>query len=294
MRIRVHTYEMASEAAVREEIASVCWRADAGDVLVFPEYAAYTAEESERTREVLQRVARERRIGIVTTLNLRGDGLLDADPDRRYNTLVVFTPKGEAVSAAAKITPQSFEMMQYSERYPAIGVTPYSAFRRVALTQGEDRQQVVFAVCSDLYLLLAGGAQVYDLSADILMVPGNFGRGAEKAVRRLLTRFRTSGAFRRTVFSNPWQQARKEGQQPVALEARDDLTYTGEVHRLTGEERLQLVQDNVLFYVDETVPHFVQMAQHTPMDDGRLTMPMSRIHPPLLVYPDDFTIDLLP
>jgi len=291
---RVETYQLGSEAAVREEILQTCDRAQAGEILIFPEYAAYTAEEAERTLDALIKKAQDRRLTIVTTLNLDGALLPHSKPDHRYNALTLITPRGELHVPAAKVTPQSFEMVQYSERFPKINVTPYDFIRRVTLSQGDETRTCVFSICSDLYPLLFGGPAFTDLQADIGIFPGNFGRGAELAARRVIGRLRTAGVFTETIFANPAQLTKKPGQLPVVLPAKDYDARTTPAIPLTDAERIQLFRENVLFYVDETVEHFVAMAALTPMHNGRFTMPMSLIDvSPTLEYTET-RIDLNP
>ncbi|MHB1630390.1 MAG: hypothetical protein ACYCVB_18800 [Bacilli bacterium] len=294
MNWRVETYQLGSEAAVREEILHTCDRANAGEILIFPEYAAYTAEEAERTLDALLKKAQDRRLTIVTTLNLDGSLLPHSKPGHRYNALALVTPQGELHVPAAKTTPQSFEMVQYSERFPEINVTPYDYIRRVTLIQGDETRSCVFSICSDLYVLLFGGPDYNDLRADIGIFPGNFGRGAERAARRVIDRLRTAGVFAETIFSNPLQLTKKPDQLPAVLPARDHDTRTTPAVPLTDAERIKLFRENVLFYVDETVEHFVAMATLTPMHNGRFTMPMSLIDAsPALEYADT-PIDLNP
>ena len=291
---RVKTYQIGSEAAVREEILHTCDRAQVGEILIFPEYAAYTADESERTLDALIKKAQEKRVTIVTTLNLATSLLPRSKPNHRYNALTLITPQGELHVPAAKTTPQSFEMVQYSTRFPKINVTPYDSIRRVTLIQGDETKTCVFSVCSDLYVLLFGGSDYNDLQADIGIFPGNFGRGAERAARRVIERLRTAGVFTETIFCNPMQLTKKPDQLPIVLPATDYDSQTTSAVPLTDAERIKLFRENVLLYVDETVEHFVSMADLTPMHNGRFTIPMSLIDvSPTLEY-DDTPINLNP
>ncbi|MFV8828898.1 hypothetical protein [Alkalihalobacterium sp. APHAB7] len=275
----VLSYAMSKESAILEDCVEQLQEIPEGGIAVLPEYVANSIENSEIAFTKLREVCIERKINVITTLNIIPNDLPHAEAGKNYNTLTVFTKDGEVHTPQAKITPQSFERKQYDEKFPAINVGDYDYLNIVDIDINGEKKKVLFVICSDMYTLMAGIQNIQDLKVDLCIVPGNFGNGAEKAVYRTLNAFRQAGIFETTIFANPYQKLKKPTHTPLVQQATD---YTSrdqaeETVELTDWDRIQLVKENVAIYPDEQVPSFVHMASLTTMDNGRMTIGMSRL-----------------
>ncbi|MBN6185474.1 hypothetical protein JQN58_00565 [Aneurinibacillus sp. BA2021] len=277
-RWKIASYPMASEQKVLDHVAQQLKEAAPQSIVVLPEYVAYTEENAAKALEVLVDVCQTKRISVMTTLNLVPNKLPHAAAGVNYNTLTIVTKEGEVHTPQAKITPQSFERVQYQPNFPKMNVGDYGFLNRVTLEIDGEQVSAFFVICSDVYCLMAGVEQVEEIKADYCIVPGNFGNGAEQAVRRTLQRFREAGIFGTTIFSNPYQNVKDESQVPLVKEAVEMIAAKPDapIRPLTDWERMELVKNNVAIYPDEQVPSFVHMAKLTMMDQGRMTVGMSR------------------
>lgn len=273
------SYPMGSEATVLEESLKEIEQVPEGGIAVLPEYVAYTQERSTIALEAIKEVCMRKKVSVITSLNIVPLDLPYAVEGMNYNTLVIVTKDGEVHTPQAKVTPQSFERVQYDEKFPAMNVGDYDYFNHVQLQIDGKIETAFFVICSDVYGLMAGIEDISQLKADYCIVPGNFGNGAEQAVYRILGRFREADIFKKTIFSNPYQVLRKPTQTPLvqkatAFEQREENEH---ITPISDWDRMQLVKNNVAIYPDEQVPSFVHMANLTPMDEGRMTIGMSRM-----------------
>lgn len=277
-RWKVLTYPMSNEQQVLEHVKTRLLQADPESIVVLPEYLAYTAENSKQALEMLIEICRSRSINVITTLNLVPFDLPHAEKDVNYNVLTIVTKEGKVHTPQAKITPQSFERVQYQAHFPKMNVGDYDYLNRVTLEADGQLSSAYFVICSDVYCLMAGVEKMDELNADYCIVPGNFGNGAEKAVRRTLERFRRAGLFHTTIFSNPYQIVKDPSKTPLVQKAADliESDSTHPPQELTDWDRIQLVKQNVAIYPDEQIPSFVHMAKLTLLDEGRMTVSMSR------------------
>lgn len=272
------SYPLASEkialAHVVEQLSSI----EEGAIVVLPEYLAYTRDNSELALEYLVDICRKRKISVMTTLNLVPDNLPYAEPGRNYNVLTIVNRQGDVYTPQAKITPQSFERVQFEEKFPAMNVGDYTHLNRVTLDIHGQEYTAFFVICSDMYSLLLGVQHIEDLKADYAIVPGNFGNKAERAVDRILRRFREGGVFGTTIFSNPYQVIKDPSKAPLVQRATEytERSEGAPIIPLTDWERIQLFKENVAVYPDEFVPSFVHMAGLTIKDEGRLTVGLNR------------------
>ncbi|WP_204557782.1 hypothetical protein [Bacillus ectoiniformans] len=275
----VLSYALSKESAILEDCLDQLYAVPKGGTAILPEYVASTTEGSERAFQKLQEITKERNINVITTLNIIPQDLPHAEENKNYNTLTIFTKEGKVHTPQAKITPQSFERIQYDEKFPAINVADYHYLNKVEIQINGEKKTVLFVICSDMYTLMAGVQDIQQLKADICIIPGNFGNGAEQAVYRTIEKFQQAGIFETVIFSNPYQKLKNPAHTPLVQKATDFLTrdQNQDIKMLTDWDRIQLVKENVAIYVDDHIPSFVHMANITTMDQGRMTMGMSRI-----------------
>jgi hypothetical protein len=274
----VLTYPLSSEQQILEYVKTQLLQIPTGSIVVLPEYLAYTEENSKRGLDLLLEICTARSISVITTMNLVPIDLPHAEEGVNYNVLTIVTKEGKVHTPQAKITPQSFERVQYQANFPKMNVGDYGYLNRVTLEVDGKIASAYFVICSDVYCLMAGVASVDELSADYCIVPGNFGNGAEQAVRRTLKRFREAGIFHTTIFANPFQDVKDPSKKPLVQEATDFMISDRNqpIRELTDWDRIELLKQNVAIYPDELVQSFVQMAKLTSMDEGRMTVGMSR------------------
>ncbi|WP_216828469.1 hypothetical protein [Alkalihalobacterium elongatum] len=274
----VLSYAMSKESAILEDCLKQLQDIPEGGIAVLPEYVANSSDHSEIAFTKLKEVCIERKINVITTLNIIPNDLPHAEAGKNYNTLTIFTKEGRVHTPQAKITPQSFERKQYDEKFPAINVGDYDYLNLVDIDINGETKKALFVICSDMYTLMAGVESIKELKADICIVPGNFGNGAEQAVYRTLEKFRLAGIFETTIFANPYQNLKKPTHTPLVRLATDITSRdkNAETKMLSDWDRIQLVKNNVAIYPDDQVPSFVHMASLTTMDNGRMTIGMSR------------------
>ncbi|BAU28401.1 hypothetical protein DFP93_107132 [Aneurinibacillus soli] len=272
------SYPLASEKIALANVAEQLSSVEEGAIVVLPEYLAYTRDNSLLALEYLVDVCRTRKINVMTTLNLVPDNLPHAEPGRNYNVLTIVNRHGDVYTPQAKITPQSFERVQFEEKFPAMNVGDYTHLNRVTLDINGQEHTAFFVICSDIYSLLLGVQHIEHLKADYAIVPGNFGNKAERAVDRILRRFRDGGVFRTTIFSNPYQVLKDPSKAPLVQQATEyvERSEDEQVIPLTDWDRIQLFKENVAVYPDEFVPSFVHMTGLTIKDEGRLTVGLKR------------------
>jgi hypothetical protein len=225
---------------------------------------------------VLESFAKRYRQAYLTTLNLPGTYLPDGKASAFYNTAMIITDEGEAVAVGAKISPQSFEMEHRDTRAPKVNVIPYTHFWRVPLSVGEASVSVVVAVCSDLLYWVTGIAGEPETVADGLLVPANFGRGAERGADAILRWLTADHRFQWAALANPGQTVR-EGRKPLTRAVSVKME-SGPAGSGTGSnlERWRIVREHLVLVPDEAVPSFVEMCNWTDVPSGRIMMPTSR------------------
>ncbi|MDI3298211.1 MAG: hypothetical protein QJR08_03475 [Bacillota bacterium] len=292
-------YRMGAEPEVLRQVLARLEALDAppGACVVLPEYLAYTRDASRRALEALREAAPRLGLNLVTTLNLvpgeAGGRLPGAEAGAAYNTLVVVTRHGELHTPQAKVTVQSFEQRRYDPRFAEIGVRPFRRLHRVRLRVTEEGESftVLFLVCSDVALPLVAVEEVEALRARTVVVPGNFGRGAERAAREVLQAFLGS-LWQESILVNAYQEE-QPGRPPVARRVEEVRVADGLPAPLPGPfARLRLFRRNAVIYPDEAAPNFVRMAELTDRDGGRFSIPMSvlDLEPAVEEYPWTITL----
>ncbi len=269
------SYDMDQEERLISWAVAQCRSAAPGSTLLLPEYLCFTHEMSARAESELATAAETHGVNVITTLNLPAPADLPAAvAGARYNTLTVFTRHGRVHHPQAKCSPQSFEQRVYHEQSPLINVSPYTQINVVEFCQQGACEPVVFLICSDLAMVLIHLPDLSVFRQASAIIPGNFGRGAERAVERVCRGLLAGGMFQRMVFSNAGQNPRP-GRQPLCVAAEWEQRRQTETLTLTDWQRIELFRQNVLVYPDAALPTFVVMAAHTPTDEGRMTFPMS-------------------
>ncbi len=269
--IKVKTFGMAREEDQLKEITDVIKSSGRGDVLLFPEYGAYTLEGSRRAYAELSEISRQNGLSVITTLNLPSDDLPGADPGLNYNTLFIFSRNGEVYSPQAKITPQSFEMRHLDESYPKINVAPYSRLNKVTLRRNAEKFSAFFFICSDLYVLPMFGFD--ELESDIICCPANFGNGAEGAAGRVIDYSVNSGLFKQGFFCNTYQNV-KGDRVPLTIGMQKTYPADGKETAYDREAMKQSVLKSSVVYPDDEYHNFQNMLKLTRR--GTFTVPQSR------------------
>ena len=269
--IKVKTFGMAREEDQLKEITDVIKSSGRGDVLLFPEYGAYTLEGSRRAYAELSEISRQNGLSVITTLNLPSDDLPGAAPGSTYNTLFIFSRNGEVYSPQAKITPQSFEMRHLDESYPKINVAPYSRLNKVTLRRNDEIFKTLFFICSDLYVLPMFGFD--ELESDIICCPANFGNGAEGAAGRVIDYSVNSGLFKQGFFCNTYQKV-KENRVPLTLGRQMAYPADGKETAYNREAMKKWVLKSSVVYPDDEYHNFQNMLKLTRR--GTFTVPQSR------------------
>ena len=269
--IKVKTFGMAPEEDQLNEISDKIKSSHKGDILIFPEYAAYTLEGSQEAFAELSKMSSDNGLSIITTLNLPSHDLPGADPNLNYNTLFIFSRNGEVYSPQAKITPQSFEMRHLDKSFPKMNVTSYSYLNKVTLRVNGESFTAFFFICSDLYVLPMFDFR--ELASDIICCPANFGNGAESAAGRVIEYSVQSGLFKQGFYCNTYQNAK---QDLVPLTVGFERTYergtAGKSY--DKEEMIQRVQKSSAVYPDDEYCNFKSMLELT--RNGTFTVPKSR------------------
>lgn len=279
VRIEPCSLALGREGAMLDEALQRAAQFPPETVLVFPEYLALTAEGAEQVLSKLRTSARHRHQAYITTLPWPGDRLPGGDPGVRYNTAVIVTALGEVEAIGGKVSPQSFETGPAGGRMAGPGVAPYDGLWRVPVVAGTTRFTVVMTVCSDALYLATGTEGLGPLAADLLLVPANFGRGAEEGARAVGRLALQAGWFREAVFVNPGQPVRP-GRLPLTRSMADHWVGAGDGEFLAPERvwegRMRIVRDHLVLVPDHAVSDFVTMANWTDTPEGRIMMPASR------------------
>jgi len=269
--IKVKTFGMAPEEDQLYEISDKIKSSHKGDILIFPEYAAYTLEGSQKAFAELSKMSSDNGLTIVTTLNLPGYDLPFADPKKNYNALFIFSRHGEVYCPQAKITPQSFEMRHLDKSFPKMNVAPYSRLNQVTLQRNDEKLSAFFFICSDLYVL-----PMFDfrkLASDIICCPANFGNGAESAAGRVIEYSVQSGLFKQGFYCNTYQNAKP---YLIPLTVGFEQAYeTGTAGKSYDKEEMkQQVRKASVVYPDDEYCNFKSMLKLT--RQGTFTVPKSR------------------
>lgn len=269
--IKVKTFGMAQEQEQLDEIADKIKSSNKGEILIFPEYAAYTLEGSKKALAELSKMASDNGLSIITTLNLPSDDLPFADPKENYNVLFIFSRHGGVYSPQAKITPQSFEMRHLDKSFPKMNVAPYSYLNKVTLRVNGENFTAVFFICSDLYVLPLFSFQ--ELKSDAICCPANFGNGAEGSAGRVIEYSVQSGLFVQGFYCNTYQNAK---QDLIPLTVGFEKAYeTGTAGKSYDKEEMkQRVRKASAVYVDDKYCNFKSMLKLT--RQGTFTVPKSR------------------
>ena len=269
--IKLRTFGMAQEKDQLEEILQKVNSSSRGDVLAFPEYAAYTLAGSQRAFAQLSSVASKTGVSIITTLNLPSEDLPFTEPNANHNTLFIFSRNGGVYSPQAKITPQSFEMRHLDKSFPKMNVAPYSRLNRVALSRNGEKFSAFFFICSDLYVLPLFSFD--ELKSDIICCPANFGNGAESAAGRVIDYTVQSGLFKQGFFCNTYQNVKKDlTPLTVGFEKIYAPKATAEIY--DNEDMNKLVRESSVVYPDDEYCNFKSMLKLT--RQATFTVPKSR------------------
>ncbi|MCZ6513452.1 MAG: hypothetical protein O6857_05935 [Nitrospinae bacterium] len=269
--IKVKTFGMAREQEQLDEISDKIKSSHKGDILIFPEYAAYTLEGSQKAFAELSKMSSDNGLSIITTLNLPSPDLPGADPNLNYNTLFIFSRNGEVYSPQAKITPQSFEMRHLDESFPKMNVASYSYLNKVTLRVNGESFTAFFFICSDLYVLPMFDFR--ELASDIICCPANFGNGAESAAGRVIKYSVQSGLFNQGFYCNTYQNAKRDLiPLTVGFERAYETRTAGTSY--DKEEMKQRVRKASAVYPDDEYCNFKSMLKLT--RQGTFTVPKSR------------------
>jgi hypothetical protein len=252
---------------------------DEGETAFLPEYLAWTPRGSGRAFARLIALAQQRKINIVTTLNLGGDLVEDLpghEPAEHYNALVVFTRYGVAHVPQAKVAPHSFEMDRALDG-PGIGVAHYARLNRVQLDVDDALRDVHFLIGSDLMALNRFTPAA--LRCDLLVLLGNFAHGAEKVASRLLGRALAAGVARTALHVNAHHVPTKRRQAPLALKVEEVLDATEAVAPADQWSSPRALRSGFYVYDDDQAHDFVSMCRLP--RKGRVAVPRSRWAAPM-------------
>ncbi len=262
---------MAQEQEQLDEIVDKIKSSNKGDILIFPEYAAYTLEGSKIAFAELSKMSSDNGLSIITTLNLPSGDLPFADPNKNYNALFIFSRNGEVYCPQAKITPQSFEMRHLDESFPKMNVAPYSRLNQVTLQRNGEKFSAFFFICSDLYVLPLFAFQ--ELNSEIICCPANFGNGAESAAGQVIEYSIQSRLFKQGFYYNTYQNAKPD---LIPLTVGFERSYeTGTTDKpYDKEEMKERVRKASAVYPDDEYCNFKSMLKLT--RQGTFTVPKSR------------------
>ncbi len=272
LKIDLHPFGMAREEEQLAEILKISGFKEKGATVLFPEYGAYTLEGSKRAYAKLSQLASQKKITLITTLNLPADDLPKADSKVNHNALFVFSANGRVHCPQAKITPQSFEINHLDESFPKMNVTPYDYLNRVTVSQNGREYSVFFVLCSDLYVLQL--LSLERLKADALLCPANFGNGAEGAAAEVIDRLVQSQVFDRGFLCNTYQKTKK-GKIPYTIGV-EQVFKRKQAPVLKGPKNSvgELIKNCSVVYPDDGYVNFGAMLSFT--RTGRFTVPSSR------------------
>jgi hypothetical protein len=246
---------------------------EAGETVFFSEYLAWTPVGSLEAFGALMTAARRRRCNIVTSLNLAAELIEDLpghDELARYNAVVVFTRYGSVHVPQANIVPQAFEMSDEMEG-GEIGVAPYDRLNRVRLDLDGEIVEVRFVLGSDLWLVTR--LEPREMACDLLVVLGNFARGAEERATSLVGTMLAHGVAQTGVHVNAYHNPRRLGAEPLALKVEEVLDST-RARRATKWRKPDALRDAFYVYRDNRASDFEAMCALP--SDGRIAVPQSR------------------
>jgi hypothetical protein len=284
-RFRPLALQLGDEETLLDQAHERLAEAGAGAVAVLPEFLAWTIAGSAQAYRELAIMAQSHRLTVITTLNLGPqltEDLPGRHPEHRHNAVTIFTRSGSVHVPQAKLTPQGFEQSPDISG-PGIGVAPYDRLNLVELDLGEMLLKVRFLVCSDLWLFTRLDPPA--LACDLLVVLGNFARGAEGEARNLLVKARRAGVARATLLVNAYHVPKDETRQPLALSAAD-LATDGAAECLAEWPDPAALLDHFRVLDDAAEDSFVAMAE-SPAREGRIAVPRScaEVTPILGRYP---------
>lgn len=281
LEIQLRTFGMAAEDRQLSEIARQVESVSAGDIVLFPEYAAYTAEGSDIAYDAFCRWAREKQITLITTLNRAAEDLPYSEAGERANTLFVFSANGKVHAPQAKVTTQSFEMRWMDEKSPIINVKPYTHLNRVVLRHEGQAYSALFLICSDLYLLKLFPPEA--LRADVLFCPANFGNGAEGVAGKLIETCVERGVFGQAFYANCYQQPKSKHMSLTVAVTQSYRQAEGTVAKMGTADLVRQVDASCHLYHDDSHPNFLSMLELT--RQGGFAVPHSRsVESGLTVY----------
>jgi hypothetical protein len=273
MSFHLFGLQLGDEPTMLERAVEALSTVEPGETAFLPEYLAWTAHGSGDAFARLITLARQRRINVITSLNLGGDLLEDLpghDPGRRYNALTIFTQHGVAHVPQAKLTPQSFEMDARLDG-PGIAVSPYTRVNRVRLDVDEELVDARFLICSDLFVF--NRFEPRELACDLLVVVANFAYGAEAVAARLLGRALEAGVAETAVLVNSWQQPTGR-RRPLALRVEEVLDATRRIKPRRSWPQPRAIRSGFYLYRDRAARDFVSMCKLRERK-GRIAVPES-------------------
>ncbi|HEX2573830.1 MAG TPA: hypothetical protein VH877_30055 [Polyangia bacterium] len=284
-RFRPLPLQLGDEETLLDEAHERLAACAARSVVVLPEFLAWTIAGSAQAYRELAIMAQAHRLTLVTTLNLGPqltEDLPGRQPEHRHNAVTIFTRFGSVHVPQAKLTPQGFEQSP-DLLGPGIGVAPYTRLNLVEFDLGETLLKVRFLVCSDLWLLTR--VEPPALGCDLLVVLGNFARGAEVEARNLLVKARRAGVARATLLVNAHHVPKDETRQPLALSAAD-LATDGAAEALPEWPDRAALLDHFRVLDDDAADGFVAMVE-APAREGRIAVPRScaEVAPVFGTYP---------
>jgi hypothetical protein len=260
--------ELGGEAEMLERALEALDEVEPGETAFLPEYLAWTPHGAGVAFARLVSYSRQHHINVVTTLDLGHELVTDlpgADLERHYNAVAIFTQHGAVHIPQAKVTTQSFETDPTLDG-PGIGVTGYARINRVKLDVDEEIVTARFLVGSDLALL--GRFSPREWECDLLVVMGNFPRGAEKQASRMLGLALKAGVTRTVVHVNAFQARLMERVEEVL-----DTTRAKKPSARWSSGRS--LRSGFYLYPDQAVRDFKSMSA-LKARRGRIPLPRSR------------------
>jgi hypothetical protein len=267
--------QLGTEAQMLERALEALGEVEPGETAFLPEYLAWTPAASGEAFAKLLQVARSHGINIVTTLNLGGELVADlpgAEPGGSYNAVAIFTRHGAVHVPQAKVTAQSFEMIDQLDG-PGIGVDGYRRLNTVQLDVDEELVTARFLVCSDVALL--GRFTPRELQCELVITVGNFAYGAEKHATRMLGLALQAGVMKTAIHVNAFHVPRDPKHQALANRVEEVLDATRERKPAAKWPKPRSLRSGFYVYPDEEVTDFLSMCQLKGRR-GRIAVPRSR------------------
>jgi hypothetical protein len=267
--------ELGEEEQMLERALAALGQLQPGETAFVSEYLAWTPAGSGKAVARLIGLAQERRINIITSLNLGGDLIEDLpghDPALRYNAVVVFTRHGVLHVPQAKLSTQSFEMDRRLDG-PGIAVAPYRRINRVRLDVDEQIVDARFLLGSDVVAF--HWLKPPALKCDLLVVLGNLAYGAERAASRLLGQALAHGVARTALHVNAYQAPVGGRRTPLAIKVEEvlDATRAARVPRRQWKSP-RSIRAAFHVYKDRAARDFAALCRLPRR--GRIAIPLSR------------------